>query len=123
MAHSEQVLRWTADFAREWGAKLHVAHVPPAIDWGAAEWFPHDTQELIRAASRERLGKLVADVGCDVDLHLEGLEPISYVNEVIEQTDADVLVVGRSIGHGPLGGPRGNAYAMIREAHCPVISV
>lgn len=122
-AHSEQVLRWAVDFAQEWGAKLHVAHVPPAIDWGAAEWFPRDTQELIREASRERLGKLIADVGCDVELHIDGLEPISYVNEVIEQIDADVLVVGRSVGHGALGGLRSNAYGMIREAACPVISI
>ena len=123
LAHSEQVLRWAADFAQEWGAKLHVAHVPPAIDWGAAEWFPPDTHELIRAASRERLGKLIADVGCDAELHVDGLDPISYVNEVIERTNADVLVVGRSVGHGPLGGIRTNAYPMIREALCPVISV
>jgi nucleotide-binding universal stress UspA family protein len=122
-AHSEQVLRWAADFAGEWQAALHVVHVPPAIDWGAGEWFPVDTQELIRTASRERLGKLLTAVGCKAELHVDGLEPISYANEVIERTDADVLIVGRSVGHGALGGVRTNAYAMIREAACPVISV
>lgn len=123
MAHSEHVLRWAADFAQEWGAKLHVVHVPPAIEWGAAEWFPPDTQELVRDASRERLGKLIADVGCDAVLHVDGLDPVIYANEVIEKIDADVLVVGRSVGHGALGGGRSNAYAMIREAACPVISI
>jgi nucleotide-binding universal stress UspA family protein len=123
LAHSEQVLRWAADFAKEWDAKLHIAHVPPAIEWGAAEWFPPDTHELIRAASRERLAKLIAEVGCAAELHVDGLDPISYVNEVIERTNADVLVAGRSVGHGALGGLRTNAYAMIREALCPVISV
>lgn len=123
MAHSEMVLRWAADFAQEWGAKLHVVHVPPAIDWSAAEWLPPDTQELVRAASQERLGKLIAEVGCRAELHTDGLEPIGYANEVIEKVDADVLVVGRSVGHGALGGVRTNAYAMIREAVCPVISV
>ncbi len=122
-AHSEKVLRWAADFAQEWGAKLHVIHIPPAIEWGAGEWFPPDTQELVRAASRERLGALIAEVGCDAELHVDGLDPISYANEVIEQIDADVLVVGRSVGHGALGGVRTNAYAMIRDAACPVISI
>jgi hypothetical protein len=42
---------------------------------------------------------------------------------VVEQTNADVLVVGRSVDHGALGSIRTNAYAMIREAACPVISV
>lgn len=123
MAHSEQVLRWAADFAQEWGAKLHVVHVPPAIEWGAAEWFPPDTHELVRAASRERLGKVIAEVRCDAELHVDGLDPINYANEVIKKIDADVLVVGRSVSHGALGGGRSNAYAMIREAACPVISV
>ena len=118
-AHSEQVLRWSVDFAQEWDAKLHVIHVPPAIEWGAAEWFPPDTRELVRAASRERLGALVEKVGCDAELHVDGLDPITYANEVIKKTGADVLVLGRSVGHGL----RTNAYAMIREAACPVISI
>lgn len=122
-AHSEQVLRWSADFARGWGARLHILHIPPAIDWSAAEWFPPDTQELVRAASRARLGELMDKVGCQAELHVDGLDPISYANEVIGQTDADVLVVGRSVGHGALGGVRTNAYALIREAVCPVISI
>lgn len=122
-AHSEKVLRWSADFAQEWGAKLHVIHIPPAIEWGAAEWFPQDTQELVRAASRERLGALIDKVGCEAELHIDGLDPITYANEVIGKTNADVLVVGRSVDHGALGGIRTNAYAMIREAACPVISI
>lgn len=123
LAHSEEVLRWSAAFAQEWGAKLHVVHVPPSIDWTAAEWLPPDTQELVRGASKERLGKVIAEVGCQAELHTDGLEPIGYANEVIEEVDADVLVLGRSVGHGVLGGVRTNAYAMIREALCPVISV
>lgn len=123
LAHSQLVLRWANDFAAEWQAKLHVVHVPPAVNWGAAEWLPPDTQELVRAASRERLVKLIAEVGCLAELHVDGLDPVSYANEVIERIDADVLIVGRSVGHGALGGIRTNAYAMIREALCPVISV
>ncbi len=121
--HSEQVLRWASDFVREWDASLHVVHVPPAIDWGAGEWFPPDTQELVRAAARERLGALLEKVGCEAEMHVDGLDPIPYVNEVIGNTKSDVLIVGRSVGHGVLGGLRTNAYAMIREAGCPVISV
>lgn len=123
IVHSERVLRWAADFAREWDAKLHVVHVPPAIEWGAGDWFPPDTKDLVRQASRERLGSLLKKVGCDATLHVDGLDPILYVNEVVEATASDVLIVGRSVGHGALGGLRTNAYALIREAGCPVISV
>ncbi len=122
--HSERVLRWAADFATEWSAALHVIHVPPAIEWGAGDWFPPDTKELVQKASRERLGSLIEKVGCtDAQMHVEGIDPIEYVNQVVKDTDSDVLITGRSVGHGLLGGVRTNAYAMIREAGCPVISV
>src|SRR5690606_22014242 len=75
-AQSEEVLRWAADFANEWDAKLHVVHVPPAIDWRAAEWLPPDTRDLVRAASQEHVEKIVAEVGCQAELHIDGLDPI-----------------------------------------------
>jgi len=40
-----------------------------------------------------------------------------------EELGADVLVIGRSSESGLLGRLRTNAYAIIRGAHCPVVSV
>ena len=121
--HSERVLVWAREFAASWDAGLHVAHVPPAIEWGAGEWFPPETQELVREAARERLQQLVDKVGCKAQIHVEGLDARPYVLEVLKQTGSDVLVIGRSVGHGPLGGLHTNAYGLIRSAPCPVVSV
>jgi nucleotide-binding universal stress UspA family protein len=120
--HSEKVLRWASDFARSWSASLHVVHVPPAIDWSAGEWFPDETQQLVREASREKLAALLADVGCEATVHAEGFEAVPYVSEVVDKIQADALVVGRSTEHGLLGGGS-DAYSLIRESPCPVISV
>lgn len=121
--HSKKALQWAASFARSYGADLHVVHVPPAIDWGAGEWFPDDTQRLVREASRERLTKLVDEVGCDATLHTDGLEAAAYVKQVIEENQIDGLVIGRSVSHGLMGGVGTNAFSLIREAPCPVFSV
>lgn len=121
--HSEKALRWAADLARSWSSELHVIHVPPAIDWGAGEWFPDETQQLVRAASSERLTELIDAVGYPATQHVDGLEAIPYAVEVIERNEIDALVVGRSVSHGLLGGVGANAFALIREAPCPVFSV
>jgi nucleotide-binding universal stress UspA family protein len=121
LAHSGKILRWSADLARSWQASLHVIHVPPSIDWSAGEWFPDETQQLVKEASREKLEALMTDVGCEAKMHTDGLEAAPYAAEVVRQVGADVLVVGRSAEHGLLGG--GDAFAIIRESPCPVISV
>jgi len=121
--HSEKALRWAWEFAQSWGAELHVIHVPPAIDWGAGEWFPDETQQLVREAARERLGSLVEAVGCEAILHTDGVEAAPYTVEVIEKAGIDALVVGRSVSHGLLGGLGTNAFPLIRSAPCPVFSI
>jgi hypothetical protein len=45
-----------------------------------------------------------------------------YVKDMVEETYADVVVIGRSAGKG-VGRLHAHAYALIREAPCPVISV
>ncbi len=121
--HSEKALRWAWEFAQSWGSELHVIHVPPAIDWGAGEWFPDETQQLVREAARERVSSLVDAVGCEAILHTDGVEATPYAVEVIEKASIDALVVGRSVSHGLLGGLGTNAFPLIRAAPCPVFSV
>ncbi len=123
LEHSERVLRWAWEFAQSWNAALHVVHVPAALEWGASDWFPPETKELVRQAAGEKLQELIEKIGCKADIHLQGLEAQPYVVEVIKQTGSDLLVVGRSVSHGPLGGLHTNAYGMIRSAPCPVLSV
>ena len=122
MTHSEKVLRWAAEFAKSWSASLHVIHVPPAIDWSAGEWFPDETQQLVREASREKLTALLADAGCEATVHTRGAEAAAYASDIVRAIDADVLVIGRSSEHGLLGGGS-DAFSLIRESPSPVISV
>lgn len=121
--HSEKALRWAWDFAQSWDAELHVIHVPPAIDWGAGEWFPDETQQLVREAAREKIGALIDKVGCEATLHIDGVEATPYAVDVIEKASIDALVVGRSVSHGLLGGLGTNAFPLIRAAPCPVFSI
>ncbi|MEZ5363599.1 MAG: universal stress protein [Bryobacterales bacterium] len=122
LAHSKKALGWAAEFAESWGAQLHAIHVPPSIDWSAGEWFPDETQQLVKEAAEERMAALVAELGCNAQVHTGGIEALRYVPKIVEEIGADVLITGRSSEHGLLGGG-GDAYGLIRESPCPVISV
>jgi nucleotide-binding universal stress UspA family protein len=54
---------------------------------------------------------------------VECADPASFVRDVADKSYVDVLVIGRSPDLGLLGRLRTHAYAIIREAPCPVISV
>ena len=71
----------------------------------------------------ERLEKLIDKVGCKAELHVESAHVVPYIREAADDAYADILVIGRKPGEGVLGRLRTHAYALIREAPCPVISV
>lgn len=120
--HSEAVLRWAWDLAQPSGEKLIVIHAAPQMEGGLpyGEWYPQNVREEIAATARRHVDELVAKVGCDAAIHCESGDPVVYVRDVSERERADVLVVGRRlIGHKK----RTDAFGIIRESPCPVISV
>ena len=85
------------------------------------------TQMRHRVPVRLIASVLVALAGCiaeeplDVEASTQNLRTgVSDEGEVL--VGADVLVTGRSSEHGLLGGG-GDAFGLIRESPCPVISV
>ena len=43
--------------------------------------------------------------------------------KVAKDNEMDLIVIGRSMDHSLFGRLRTNAYAVIRESPCPVVSV
>lgn len=120
--HSEDVLRWAWELAKPTGEKLIVIHAAPRIDSAMVygDWYPPNVREEIAQTARKRVFDLLAKVGCDADVHCESAEPVALVRETVEATGADVLVVGRrKLGEHA----RTDAFGIIRESPCPVISV
>lgn len=122
---SERVLRWAWDLALACEEDLIVIHAAPSVQFGAtyADWFPMDARDLLVQGATERLEKLIDKVGCKAELHVESAHVVPYIREAADDAYADILVIGRKPGEGVLGRLRTHAYALIREAPCPVISV
>jgi nucleotide-binding universal stress UspA family protein len=121
--HSSNVLRWASQLSWEFGAPLSVMHVAP-LDPRTEDYYlsPEWRAEVIAGAKAELEQLLRAD-GISAEIHIEiGAVPEAVV-ERTRNVQADLLVIGRS-GHGGVTGrlPT-NAYAIIRDAPCPVLGV
>jgi len=110
-------------FAREFGAELVVVHAvdqPRALADG--EESEHPREDLILDASR-KIEAMQESLGSEGKVLVFAGEAAESVCACAGQEKADLLVIGRSVAGGLIGRLRANAYSIIRQSPCPVVSV
>ena len=88
------------------------------MHYRGAEW-----RQTMNQWAPERAEKLIEKVGCRAELRIDAGAPTEHIPAAVTASGADLLVIGRSEHDGLLGRLRTNAYALIRESPCPVVSV
>ncbi len=119
---SSKTLCWAARLAARFGARLtllHVIAVSPGDDDPAQERW----QAGIREASAAELARLRDFVQADAEIAVEAGDAASTICSAAARVPADVLVIGRGSAAGVFGRLRTNAYSIIRQSPCPVVSV
>jgi len=121
---SRGVLGWADALAHEYAADLLILNVLPAstVSAGGFTFDPEWRLQLEREA-REQIAQLEADLGTHGEVHIEIGDVAPALRYAAREENADVLVIGRSHGAGVLGRLRANAYSILREAPCPVVSI
>jgi len=121
---SRCVLQWAGQFAHEFDAQLDIVHVLPhtLIQLGGMyfdpEWRGHAVEVV-----RERICRLQQETHTSGEILIEFGEPPIAVSDVAANRKADLVVIGRG-RHSGLGGRlRANAYAILRESPCPVVTI
>jgi nucleotide-binding universal stress UspA family protein len=113
------VLRWVRDFRRAVGAHLTVVHViSPCYRESDSRW-----SEEFRRDAKAALYRRLDELQMTASVHVERGEVSPVVRSVIENTSADLLVIGKSFDRHGRGSLVSNAYSLIRQSNCPVISV
>jgi len=115
---SEVAYAWAAWLAREFQAELTLMHALACAPESAGSW-----RAQIRETVAEELARMQATVGAPAEILIEAGEATHVICAAVASTRADVLVIGRGSAAGVFGRLRTNAYAIIREARCPVVSV
>ncbi|MFB3826991.1 MAG: universal stress protein [Bryobacteraceae bacterium] len=118
---SSKTLEWAAMLQKEFGSQIDVVHV--AI---CAPGTP-DGDPGIRAGMeqriREELALLLERTGTCAEISVLPGDPPHVICREAERIKADLLVIGRGSAAGVFGRLRTNAYAIIRQSPCPVVSV
>jgi nucleotide-binding universal stress UspA family protein len=121
--HGESLLKWASDFALQQGLELQLVHAVAGADGMWTEQRDPSMYEFLFHAARERLLKLQASVGTNLEIRLIGGSVGSAVQQAALDYDADLIVIGRGAIQTSLGRLKNSAYSIIRAAPCPVISV
>ena len=122
--HSQETLTWAAQFASDLHAQLNLVHAIPALEPGFEIPFGGDWKSDVANLARSDLEKLVAATGSDVSgIYVQAGESRKTVCSFAKSSGADLLIIGRGSQDGIPGNLPTNAYAIIRESPCPVISV
>lgn len=120
---SERTLMWASRFAQGVGAQLTLVHATPNLEGQAGEYFDPDWRKHVEAQVREQVDALQQRLGTHAPLLVDSGDASSVVCQLAQEAGADLLVIGRGSAAGVFGRLRANAYSIIRQSTCPVVSV
>ena len=104
-------------------AKLRLVHAVPPVDHTPMTRFEDVFRADIMRMGRESVQKLADEADAKVDICME-MGPVSKaVSAASRHHEADLLIIGHGRVHDALGRLRTNAYTIIRDAPCPVLSL
>ncbi len=121
---SAKAIRWAAEFASEFGAKLTAVHVvldtPPTLP----DRFMFVWHDQARLGAEEHLRGLLLDSGIQADVLVvsDGHIPRS-LSVAAKEKGAELMVIGRSCGGEITRRLGSHAFAIICNSPCPVVSV
>jgi nucleotide-binding universal stress UspA family protein len=120
---SERTLMWAARFAEGVGAQLSLVHATPNLEGQAGDYFDPDWRKHMETQVREQVDALQQRLGTHAPLLVDSGDAAAVVCQLAQEAGADLLVIGRGSAAGVFGRLRANAYSIIRQSNCPVVSV
>jgi nucleotide-binding universal stress UspA family protein len=119
---SLRTLEWAAHLANEFNAKLTLVHALACME-PAGEFIHGDWRADMMANAREQMAALQGPAKVDAEVKIQCGDPPHVICGFAERLRADLLVIGRGSAAGVFGRLRANAYSIIRQSPCPVVSV
>lgn len=121
---SEGVLKWASQLAADFDAKLGIVHSIASLDSGFTVSSAPQFRMELEAAVRRGIEKCQVAAGAEfATVHIQDGEAAKSVSSLAASVRADLLVIGRGPQDRLIGRLPANAYAIIRQSPCPVISI
>lgn len=120
----ERTLNWSARLAAESGAKLSLVHAVAELDPRTEGFhFSPEWRKFMVDSAETEIAALQSKVGTQAEVLLAMGPAPEMICEEAHKTNADLLVIGRGADAGILGRLTSQAYSIIRQSPCPVVSV
>jgi nucleotide-binding universal stress UspA family protein len=116
-----KLIREASELAAACGATLRLVRAVPV-----EEMRPHlevDFEAALIKISREEIAVLQQHEGTDLDAVVHPGSVSHVVRDAANEFNADLVVIGRGKIHEAFGRLRSNAYAIIRDCPCAVLSI
>lgn len=117
-----RVLRYAGQLAQAAGAQLSILHVLPVRESDLTVLFDREEEQPARNA-QQRISDLQRSAGTHAEVRLASGPIRQTILDAADALHPGLLVIGRSPVAGALGRMRDLTYALIRDAHCPVLSI
>jgi nucleotide-binding universal stress UspA family protein len=113
------VMRWASEFSQYMNAALSFLHVVAPV--GDPRTLP--SEEELRDGAHAKLDSIRQAAGVEGRLQVMVGEIAETIAKEALRQGADLMLIGRGLLPAPLGRLRSNAYAIIRQSPCPVVSI
>jgi nucleotide-binding universal stress UspA family protein len=122
---SARVLRFAAEGAVATRSRLCILHAvePVAPDPALPPGLNHHLDAARREVAVQGIAELQRSLGTNAAVRIATGPAIEALLEAALDSDADLLILGRTPQPGVLGRMRDLTYAVIRDSPCPVLSV
>jgi nucleotide-binding universal stress UspA family protein len=117
--HSGRTFAWATWLAASFGARLTVLHAATGLAGGA----PGESGGFDPVWAAEVELRRLQGSGDFANIRVATGDPAAAICSTAAEIQADVVVIGRGSAAGVFGRLRTNAYAIIRQSPCPVVSV
>ena len=119
----ERAFHWAADFAAEFHASLTLVHAIPPVHTEEVNYYDPALSMMLQRMAEEKAAELQKRCGTNAAVILETGPIANVVCKATADIGGDLVVVGRHENPGWMGRLRANAYAIVRDSPCPVVSV
>lgn len=121
---SSRVLSAAATLAAEFSATLTVLHVLPEPGDGIERFLDASWDAETTQLARNSVDQLLAGAGIpNAQVELVRGTPSHVVRQVAFDSGTNLVIIGRQTDDTLFGRMRAQAYAIVRESPCPVLSV
>jgi nucleotide-binding universal stress UspA family protein len=120
---SARLIRTASELAGVFGAKLRLVHAVSVDETRPEKYLEGDLRAHLIKMSREEIAVFQQDAGTNLDALVEGGRASQVIREAALADNTDLVVIGSGRVHKTLGQLRSNAYSIIRDSPCPVLSL